>query len=86
MGAAERVDRKERACVYVWGEVEGQGLGDCWSLGAYGPPTRGKGLFSMQHMPSLSQAGHLPHISGLLRRNVSDCSKHVQLLFFFIQL
>jgi len=70
------------------GGMGGQGDFVCWSLGAYGPTTGGKGPFSTQHMPSLSQAGHLSHISRLLRRhigNVSKCGLFSSFLFLQIK-
>lgn len=82
--AAGSVDRKERARVQVSGHGGRGGVrrGAGWSSGAYGPTRRGEGLISTQHMPSLSRAGHLPHIPWLLRRHLQRALNVVRCFFF----
>ena len=82
--AAGSVDRKERAHVQDSGHG-GRGVrrGAGWSSGAYGPTRRGEGLISTQHMPSLSRAGHLPHIPWLLRRHLQVALNVARCFFFF---
>lgn len=63
-GGAQDALTERSVLVCKFGGRGGQGMGDCWSLGAYGRPNRGKELSSTQHMPSLSHAGHLPHMAA----------------------